>query len=98
VSEERRSVLREPFSQPITAKAERDGKTVTFQAEVVDVSSVGARIRSMTRLDPGDTIEFFSADDPAHPARYIVAWAGRKGTDLEGEIGLRIINPEMDGR
>ncbi|MGD0694302.1 MAG: PilZ domain-containing protein [Terriglobia bacterium] len=92
---DRRVSLREPFSQLITIKVESGSKTSTYQAEIIDASPIGARIRTLAEVEPGDSVEFFSADDPAHPARYLVAWTGRRGSDLEGLVGLRILASKL---
>ena len=89
VSEERRNSLREPFSQLISIRVKRGGRSTTHQAEIIDVSPFGARIKLSAELEPGDAVEFFSADDPSHPTRYFVSWSGQSGTDLEGQVGLR---------
>ena len=97
VNDDRRGASRQLFHQPITITVDRDGKTSTFQAQIVDVSPAGARIRTLAELEPGDVIEFFAADEPKRPARYLVTWTGRRGSDLEGEVGLRIYAPGTGG-
>lgn len=94
--DDRRGALREPFSQPVTIRVEHEGETCTLQAQVVDISASGARIRTLAELEPGDPVEFVPADNPEHPARYLVAWTGRQGSDLEGEIGLSVVTAVAD--
>jgi hypothetical protein len=96
VPDERRSGLREPFSQLISVRVKSHGRSTMHQAEILDVSPYGARIRLSAALEPGDAVEFFSADDPKHPARYLVSWTGQSGSDLEGQVGLRFVSPPKD--
>ena len=93
---ERRSALREPFSQLISIRVKSHGRSSIYQAEIIDVSPFGARIKLTADLEPGDAVEIFSADDPKHPARYHVSWTGQRGSDLEGQVGLRFVSAPSD--
>ena len=92
VSHDRRSALREPFSQLISVRVKSHGKSAIHQAEIIDVSPFGARIKLSADLQPGDSVEFISVDDPKHPAKYLVSWSGQIGSDLEGQVGLRFVS------
>ena len=93
---ERRSALREPFSQLISIRVKSHGRSTTHQAEILDVSPFGARIKLAAALEPRDAVEIFSADDPTHPVRYLVSWTGQSGSDLEGQVGLRFVSTPSD--
>ena len=67
------------------------GKPFSSSAETLDVSSSGARLVGVYQFDvPGETI---GLEVKGKKGRFLVVWVGKKGTKVEGQVGLRSVEP-----
>src|SRR5579859_2216599 len=65
------------------------GKPFSSSAETLDVSSSGARLVGVYQFDvPGETI---GLEVKGKKGRFLVVWVGKKGTKVEGQVGLRSV-------
>jgi len=67
------------------------GKPFSSSAETLDVSSSGARLVGVYQFDvPGETI---GLEVKGKKGRFLVVWVGKKGTKVEGQVGIRSVEP-----
>jgi len=90
---ERRRTPRQPVNRPIILKVEIAARETHHDAQIIDLSPSGVKIRVHVHLEPGDAVEYCALDDPEHPVPCIVKWTGARGSDLEGQVGLQYVNP-----
>jgi len=65
------------------------GKPFSSQAETLDVSPSGARLVGVYQFNvPGETI---GLEIKGKKGRFLVVWVGKKGTKVEGQIGIRSV-------
>lgn len=66
------------------------GKPFSSQAETLDVSSSGARLVGVYQFEtPGETI---GLEIKGKKGRFLVVWVGKKGSKVEGQVGLRSVD------
>jgi len=58
----------------------------------VDVSTLGARIRSELSLAPGQMVEVVPVNG-SEPVAARVVWVGRPASELQGQAGLEFLDP-----
>ena len=61
-------------------------------AYTVDVSTLGARIRSELSLTPGQMVEVVPVNG-SEPVTARVVWVGRPASELQGQAGLEFLDP-----
>jgi PilZ domain len=67
------------------------GKPFSSSAETLDVSASGARLVGVYQFNvPGETI---GLEVKGKKGRFLVVWVGKKGTKIEGQVGLRSVDP-----
>ncbi len=65
------------------------GKPFSSPAETLDVSQSGARLVGVYKFNvPGETI---GLEVKGKKGRFLVVWVGKKGTKVEGQIGIRSV-------
>src|SRR5262245_30749589 len=65
------------------------GKPFSSPAETLDVSPAGARLVGVYQFNiPGETI---GLEVKGKKGRFLVVWVGKKGTKVEGQIGIRSV-------
>jgi hypothetical protein len=66
-----------------------NGKPFSSVAETLDVSPTGARLAGVHQFEiPGETI---GLEIKGKKGRFLVVWVGKRGTRVEGQIGIRSI-------
>jgi hypothetical protein len=58
----------------------------------VDVSALGARIRSGLSLTPGQMVEVVPVNG-SEPVAARVVWVGNPASELQGQAGLEFLDP-----
>ena len=77
-------------SMPITLRLEPETAQVTHSASTVDLSEMGARVRTDAPLAPGQALEVIPSEaGSAVPSR--VVWVGPAGSAWAGEAGLEFL-------
>jgi hypothetical protein len=67
------------------------GKPFSSAAETLDVSPSGARLVGVYQFNvPGETI---GLEIKGKKGRFVVVWVGKKGTKVEGQVGIRSVQP-----
>jgi hypothetical protein len=61
-------------------------------AYTVDVSALGARIRSGLSLTPGQMVEVVPVNG-SEPVAARVVWVGNPASELQGQAGLEFLDP-----
>ncbi len=61
-------------------------------AYTVDVSTLGARIRSELSLTPGQMVEVVPVNG-SDPVVARVVWVGKPASELQGQAGLEFLDP-----
>jgi hypothetical protein len=65
------------------------GKPFSSPAETLDVSPSGARLVGVYQFNaPGETI---GLEIKGKKGRFVVVWVGKKGTKVEGQVGIRSV-------
>lgn len=65
------------------------GKPFSSSAETLDISTAGARLVGVYQFNvPGETI---GLEVKGKKGRFLVVWVGKKGTKVEGQIGIRSV-------
>lgn len=62
-------------------------------ASIVDLSFLGMRVRATADLKPGQKVHVTAMTGPPAIVPGQVVWVGARGSDAEGQAGLRYINP-----
>ncbi|HUI42010.1 MAG TPA: PilZ domain-containing protein [Terriglobia bacterium] len=88
---ERRRAVRRNDSKPLTLIVDVDRSQVTGGAFALDVSELGARVRSQLRLQPGQMITVVPREGPAEGIPSMVVWVDEG--DGEKEVGLAFLQP-----
>lgn len=84
---------RKPVRKTIVLMVESDDPEIRHDATTVDLSEYSARIEAEAALTPGQTLSLIQENDPTHPLRCMVVWAGDVGSDGHGQAGLEFLDP-----
>jgi PilZ domain len=92
---ERRRAERRPGGQTLKFYVDTERETIVASAFVIDLSELGARIRSETRLQAGDKIIVVPREGEQQQVPTQVVWVNRggNGTGGEDEAGLAFLEP-----
>src|SRR5437868_14339401 len=64
------------------------GRPFATQAETIEISGLGARLKGVRGVKEGDIIGIQYTEQKA---RFTVIWSGRPGSLQDGEIGVRTV-------
>ncbi len=78
-----------PVTLLVASEIERTENSVW----TVDLSQIGARVRTSAALKPGQTVEFVPHEGRRYVLRSRVVWIKPGGPDREAEVGLEFLNP-----
>jgi len=95
---ERRRSPRTKVGKPITLIVDSARSQIANSVFAVDLSQVGARIRSSVDLQLGQLVTVIpdGGTGPAVPSR--VVWIAHKGSERNGEAGLAFLHPVTPSR
>ncbi|PYX93217.1 MAG: hypothetical protein DMG67_04825 [Acidobacteria bacterium] len=85
-----RKTSRVPKNMPVRIFGmDSAGKPFSSQVETLDISPAGARLVGVYQFNiPGETI---GLEIKGKKGRFLVVWVGKKGTRVEGQIGIRSV-------
>lgn len=91
---ERRRAPRRDVSEPITLIVDSGRSRIASGTFALDLSQLGARVRSQLHLEPGQTITVVPREGPAAgiPSRVVWVSEGTGGT----EAGLAFLQPLVE--
>ncbi len=88
-----RRVERKSVSLHVVVRAELNQEGVELSGFVMDVSRLGAMIRTGAPLTPGQVIHIGFRGSPEKFVACSIVWVGENGTALEGKIGVAFQEP-----
>lgn len=88
-----RRAERKSVSLHVVVRAEPNPRGVEVSGFVMDVSRLGAMLRTGAAVTPGQVIQMGFRDSPDKLVACTVVWVGEKGTTLEGKIGVTFHEP-----
>lgn len=88
---------RKPVRRAIVLMVESDDSQTSQEGMTIDLSEHGVRVETETTLSPGQTLTLFQPDDPDHPFRCMVVWAGNVGSDGQDQMGLEFLDSLPSG-
>lgn len=93
VKTDRRQRERKVVHKPVTLIVDSDRQRIANSAFAIDLSELGARIRSSLDLVPGQLVTIIpkEGDSQALPSR--VVWVGRTGSERADEAGIAFMQP-----
>jgi hypothetical protein len=65
-----------------------EGMKFLYEAETIDASDFGLRVRVSVSLTPGQAVEIIPFEGPGYAVLARVVWAGSEESGHEGEAGL----------
>jgi len=89
--ENQRKGRRIPVRLPYSLVVSDDGNSLTIQAESINISKSGMRVRTDSLLYPGQTVEVILLEGSPHPVVARVVWVGQTGGPNAFEFGLEYI-------
>jgi hypothetical protein len=69
-----------------------------FPCLIVGSSPEGFRLIGTFRLRRGQVVEIIPDEDPLNVSRCHVIWIGKPGSKQEGQVGLQLLNPNVNPR
>ncbi len=88
-----RRSARKSVKMAVVLLVETDSERTEHEGMASDFSQHGLRVQASTALTPGQVVEIIPSEGPEHAVRCHVVWAGKVGSDREGEAGLEFLNP-----
>jgi hypothetical protein len=88
---ERRRAPRRDVNQPLTLLVDSDASNVTSGAFALDLSELGARVRSKIRLEPGQLITVVPGGSSGSQVKSRVIWVSGQGEG--GSAGIAFLQP-----
>lgn len=85
---ERRRAPRHASSKPLAIMVDSERTKISDSAFAVDLSDLGARVRSSLHLEPGQLITVIPSDGPAEGIPSQVIWVDRSGGSSEAGIAF----------
>lgn len=89
--ENQRNGKRLPVRLPYSLVVSDDGNTLTIQAESINISKSGMRVKTDSQLYPGQTVEVILLEGAPHPVVARVVWVGQSGDPNQFEFGLEYL-------
>ncbi|PYV24389.1 MAG: hypothetical protein DMG24_11580 [Acidobacteria bacterium] len=90
---ERRRSERKPVTTSLVFEVDLERNQIAGNAFAVDLSELGARIRSSINLQPGQLITIIPKEGRAQAVPSRVIWVGEAGTTREREAGIAFLEP-----
>ena len=94
---DRRRSPRTKVGKPITLIVDSARSEIANSVFAVDLSQVGARIRSGIELKLGQLVTVIPDDGTGAAVPSRVVWIGQKGSGRTGEAGLAFLHPVTPG-
>ncbi len=88
----RRQSERSRTSKPLTFVVDSDRDEITKGAFAVDLSQLGARIRTGVKLEPGQRITVIPASGQGQPVPSRVIWVSEPDPTRDGEAGIAFLH------
>lgn len=89
----RRQAERRDVSKEIAFVVDSDRSKITQSAFAVDLSMLGARIRTSLKLEPGQHITVIPKEGSAQAVPSRVIWVSEQGRWGHGEAGVAFLQP-----
>lgn len=89
--ENQRKGRRIPVRLPYSLVVSDDGNSISIQAESINISKFGMRVRTDSQLFPGQTVEVILLEGAPHPVVARVVWVGQSGDPNQFEFGLEYL-------
>ena len=95
ISPNKRRAERKLTSKAIALVVDSDHKRIVNQAFAVDLSELGARIRTPVRLEPGQRVTVIPREGKAYAVPSRVIWVNGSQPETGSEIGLAFLEPQV---
>ena len=90
----KRRAERRPTSKTIALLVDSDHERIANTAFAVDLSELGARIRSPLRLEPGQRVTVIPREGNAYAVQSRVIWVHGSQSNDGSEVGLAFLEPQ----
>lgn len=90
----RRRAERQETSKAIALVVESEHREISSQAFAVDLSQLGARVRTSVRLEPGQQVTVIPREGKAYSVPSRVIWIHGLDSDGDAEAGLAFLEPQ----
>lgn len=90
----RRRAERHETSKAIALVVESEHQQIASQAFAVDLSQLGARVRTSVRLEPGQEVTVIPREGKAYSVPSRVIWIQGLGLESGTEAGLAFLEPQ----
>ncbi|HLI29705.1 MAG TPA: PilZ domain-containing protein [Terriglobia bacterium] len=91
----KRRAERRLASKAIALLVDSDHKRIANTAFAVDLSQLGARIRTPIRLEPGQRVTVIPREGKAYAIPSRVIWVNASQSDSDSEAGLAFLEPQI---
>lgn len=89
----RRQAERHDVSKEVAFVVDSDRSRISHSAFAVDLSTLGARIRTTLKLEPGQQITVIPKEGSAQAVPSRVIWVAEQGRWGHGEAGVAFLQP-----
>lgn len=90
----RRRAERRPAAKDIALVVDSERSEIAGQAFAVDLSQLGARIRTQARLEIGQRVTVIPREGKAFAVPSRVVWINAQSSEDEPEAGLAFLEPQ----
>jgi PilZ domain-containing protein len=88
-----RAFKRTPARIPVLLSVGRKAQKAPHPASILDLSFLGMRVRAEAELKLGQLVNVIRMTGASAGVPGQVVWVGPRGSDAEGQAGLRYTNP-----